>query len=251
MVEYYYNFVCPTCHSHYNIEVDRFVCSCGQTFRRNDATIADKAMGIPSFLTYYVELLATIAKIDGVASQKVIDTFNALLVENGLSANEIRLCLKQFHAQPLHTYEKTMLWMLLKYNKDEGYKAFMLYHCLRVAFANGNPSERQLDILDDIVALFGISESLSDEIVEDVLADINEPIKPVTKELNDYELLGVKRGCTQDELKRAYRHLMKSYHPDKIEAIDLPKELKYEVTQKAIQIQKAYELIKLEEGFAK
>jgi molecular chaperone DnaJ len=31
---------------------------------------------------------------------------------------------------------------------------------------------------------------------------------------NPYEVLGVKQGATDDEIKKAYRELVKKYHPD-------------------------------------
>ena len=32
--------------------------------------------------------------------------------------------------------------------------------------------------------------------------------------MNPYEVLGLKPGATQDEIKAAYRKLIKQYHPD-------------------------------------
>ena len=55
--------------------------------------------------------------------------------------------------------------------------------------------------------------------------------------MNPYEILGVKPGASQDEIKSAYRKLIKQYHPDQFG--DNP--LKNLAQEKMIEINKAYE----------
>jgi molecular chaperone DnaJ len=57
--------------------------------------------------------------------------------------------------------------------------------------------------------------------------------------MNPYEILGVKPGASQDDIKNAYRKLIKQYHPDKFR--DNP--LKNLAEEKMIEINKAYEAL--------
>lgn len=57
--------------------------------------------------------------------------------------------------------------------------------------------------------------------------------------MNPYEVLGIKPNATQDEIKSAYRKLIKQYHPDKF--IDNP--LKNLAEEKMIEINKAYDTL--------
>ena len=58
--------------------------------------------------------------------------------------------------------------------------------------------------------------------------------------MNPYEVLGVKPGASQEEIKSAYRKLVKQYHPDQYG--DNP--LKNLAEEKLAEINKAYDMIK-------
>ena len=58
--------------------------------------------------------------------------------------------------------------------------------------------------------------------------------------MNPYEVLGVKPGASQEEIKSAYRKLVKQYHPDQY--VDNP--LKDLAQEKLAEINKAYEMLK-------
>ena len=59
--------------------------------------------------------------------------------------------------------------------------------------------------------------------------------------MNPYEVLGVKPGASQEEIKSAYRKLVKQYHPDQYG--DNP--LKNLAEEKLAEINKAYDMIKI------
>lgn len=56
-----------------------------------------------------------------------------------------------------------------------------------------------------------------------------------------YEVLGVSRGATPEEIKSAYRKQAQRYHPDRVS--HLGEELQQLAQQKFLEIQKAYEIL--------
>lgn len=62
--------------------------------------------------------------------------------------------------------------------------------------------------------------------------------------MNPYEILGVKPGASQEEIKSAYRNLVKQYHPDKY--VNNP--LQDLAKEKLAEINKAYDMIKNNQG---
>jgi DnaJ like chaperone protein len=59
-----------------------------------------------------------------------------------------------------------------------------------------------------------------------------------------YKAIGVTEAMTDAEIKRAYRKLMSQHHPDKLIAKGVPEDMMKIATEKAQEIQAAYELIK-------
>ena len=61
-----------------------------------------------------------------------------------------------------------------------------------------------------------------------------------------YGLLGLDRGASQDEIKKAYRRMAMKYHPDKVK--DLGEQHAKAAQEKFIKVQEAYDHIRKERG---
>ena len=58
-----------------------------------------------------------------------------------------------------------------------------------------------------------------------------------------YQVLGVERGASAEEIRQAYHGMVKTYHPDRFTSIDLPREMKDYAAAMVVRINLAYEQI--------
>ncbi len=66
--------------------------------------------------------------------------------------------------------------------------------------------------------------------------------EPASEALDPFEVLGVPRGASPEEITHAFRSKMKQYHPDRV--ADLGKEVRDVAHEKSVEIQRAYETLK-------
>ena len=69
----------------------------------------------------------------------------------------------------------------------------------------------------------------------------SEPTGPLTQ-AEAYELLGVSRGCTPEELTRAYHRKVSEWHPDKLDT--MAQELRDYATRRTARINEAYDRLR-------
>jgi len=69
------------------------------------------------------------------------------------------------------------------------------------------------------------------------------------QKVDPYQIIGVERNATNDEIKAAFRRLARENHPDALSHLDPNHPERLQRQEKFIQIQNAYEEIRKERGF--
>lgn len=135
-------------------------------------------------------------------------------------------------------------WMKI-HLKDEGSRSQIIYFLAGLALVNGEMTSRELNFLKQInqdldltpgnlvqiLAIYASYKSHQKETSE-------KETKPKPKKYA-YDILGIKANSTQDEIKKAYRKLVKIHHPDNFETgTESQRKM---AAEKFIEIRNAYE----------
>lgn len=127
--------------------------------------------------------------------------------------------------------------------KQQHYMAFLI----QLAFVDGEMSKSEEELLSRIAEAIEIDPNIYHAIFD----RFEEMIKHMTPKANiadAYKLLGVSENDDMDTIKKAYRALVKQYHPDIIKSQTQDESYLQEATAKTQEINQAYEMIKKARG---
>ncbi len=218
----------PTPESEISTSVDMIDVSCGPEPDDVDFTAAVVGLG------------AKMAKADGFVTDEEVEAFSRTFRTAPQDFASVRRVFN-IARQTVHGYESYARMLAKKYADRPCLLEGVLDGLFQIALADGFVTLDELEYLRTVSDIFGFSEDDYKRIKASHMgADPDDP----------YEILGVDRSAEYDDIRRAYRKLMKDHHPDRLAATrDAPREFEVVAHEKAAAITSAYAQIRAQRGF--
>jgi DnaJ like chaperone protein len=124
-------------------------------------------------------------------------------------------------------------------NKQQQFMGFLI----QLAFVDGEVSESEDAILQTIAEAFNFDPDTYHAIFDQFEKTMHN-VQPKANITDAYKLLGVSEEDDMNTIKKAYRKLIRQYHPDIIKSQGKGEEYMQEATAKTQEINQAYEMIK-------
>jgi DnaJ like chaperone protein len=127
--------------------------------------------------------------------------------------------------------------------KDRAKQHQFMGFLIQLSFVDGNVSKSEEEILAAIAEAFEFDPNAYHAIFEQFEKMVHN-IRPRANVGDAYKLLGVNESDDMDTIKKAYRKLIREYHPDIIKSQGKDDAYMQEATAKTQEINQAYEMIK-------
>ena len=203
------------------------------------------------FLDTVFILMGKLAKVDGHISKAEIDHVEAFMRSIGLSAEHRQQAIAQFKlgASAEYPIDNTLQQFIAVCGGTHHLKQMLLVYLIVMAGIDGHTDEREHDFLYAIAQRLGYDHSAFQQLIDMVEKQTqfhqSNHQNNASPSLSDaYQALGVQADDSDAAIKRAYRKLMSEYHPDKLIGQGLPEDMVKLATERAQQIQLAYDEIK-------
>lgn len=191
-----------------------------------------------AFTIAVVVLGAKMAKADGVVSRAEVAAFKEVFQVPQHELKNVARLFDQAKADPagFEPYAKQIARM---FRRDHPVLEELLDGLFHIAKADGGVHEAEIAFLKSISDLFGFEESDFARIREGHLGpDKADP----------YTILGTNRMASNEQIKAAWRKLVRDTHPDKLMAQGLPHEFVELANEKLATINAAYDKVAKERG---
>ncbi len=202
-----------------------------------------------SELGLFVALVAKVAKADG-----KVDALEAQLI--GIMFDDIsgifpepektKSILKQIFEEEKHSIsniQEIAYKLSQSIKRDKAKQLHFMGFLIQLAFVDGEVSKSEEEILATIAESLEFDPKIYHNIF-DQFEDMIKNIKPQNNISDAYKILGVKETDDMATIKKAYRKLVRQYHPDIIKSQGKDDSYIKEATAKTQEINQAYEMIK-------
>lgn len=195
-------------------------------------------------------LKGNLAKADGRICENEINHVEAFMTQLGMTAEHRKQSISLFKEGSAEdfTMESTLDKFLATCGHTHHLKQLLLVCLISMALADGVLDKEEDALLKAIADKLGFSEADYKNLIEMIknqekFSGNNSASK--AQDLDSaYHALNIKPNSTDQEIKRAYRKLISQYHPDKLMGQGVPEDMIKVATEKAQEIQAAYDLIK-------
>jgi DnaJ like chaperone protein len=191
-----------------------------------------------AFTIAVIVLGAKMAKADGVVSRAEVAAFKEVF---HVPAHELKNVARVFDQakQDPAGFEPYAKQIARLFRKDHPVLEELLDGLFHIAKADGGVHEAEIAFLKNVATIFGLDDNDFARIREGQLGpDKGDP----------YTILGTTRLASNEEIKMAWRKLVRDTHPDKLMAQGLPQEFVELANEKLATINAAYDKIAKERG---
>lgn len=196
------------------------------------------------FVWLLVNILVNISKIDGQVTKEEISTIHRFFQYN-LHYNQTKMLLVKELIKEAISSTATLETLLEEFRNTFAYepRLILLELVYQILYTKTSVPENELQIARNIATFLEIS--VYDQRTIEAKYKYRQHQQQATSQTaseQNYAVLGLEPGASQDEIKKAYRKLSMKYHPDKVR--HLGEEFRTVAEQKMKEINAAYDFFK-------
>lgn len=191
-----------------------------------------------AFSVAVIVLGAKMAKVDGIVTRAEIDAFKQVF---RVPPSETRNVARIFDAakRDAHGFEPYARQVAILFRNEPAILEELLAGLFHIASADHGISNAKLNYLHRVADIFGLDSRRYARVRDRFLtASTADP----------YQVLGIRADLSDDEIKKAYRRLIREHHPDTLVARGLPRELLDQANGRMAAINAAYDEISKRRG---
>ncbi|MCC7426130.1 MAG: TerB family tellurite resistance protein [Alphaproteobacteria bacterium] len=195
-----------------------------------------------------VVLSAKLAKSDGPVKRVEIDAFKQLFRVPPEGLRDVAALYDQARADA-RGFEPYAAKLGEVFADNKGMLEDVLAALFFIAKADGPVTVGELAMLREVYRAFALSPAAWDRAVRGQPGfGQSAAARPLPDEPDPYETLGIARSASDEEVRLAWRQLMRENHPDALAARGVPEEFVKSATDKVARINAAWDRVKRERG---